>query len=82
MHSKRRYKICIFSVILGQTEEFRNYKPGLLHYFPENFGCNSTFYESKTFSDSSLQRILSPKILGFFFLQKKELNLRREMKKI
>ena len=26
MHSKRRYKICICSVVLGQLESFRNYK--------------------------------------------------------
>ena len=26
MRSKRRYKICICSVILGQLETFRNYK--------------------------------------------------------
>ena len=74
MHSKRRYKICIFSVILGQTEEFRNYKPGLLgllHYFPENFRCNSTFYESKTFSDSSLQRIFESENFRFLFFTKK-----------
>ena len=26
MHSKRRYKICICSVILGELESFRNLK--------------------------------------------------------
>ena len=26
MHSKRRYKICICSVVPGQLESFRNYK--------------------------------------------------------
>ena len=26
MHSRRRYKICICSVVLGQLESFRNYK--------------------------------------------------------
>ena len=26
MHSKRRYKICICSIILGERESFRNYQ--------------------------------------------------------
>ena len=34
MHSKRRYKICICSVILGELESFRNYK-GLSIIFPK-----------------------------------------------
>ena len=34
MHSKRRYKICICSVILGQPESFPNYK-GLSIIFPK-----------------------------------------------
>ena len=34
MHSKRRYKICIRSVILGELESFRNYK-GLSIIFPK-----------------------------------------------
>ena len=36
MHSKRRYKICICSVILGERESFRNYKR-LSIIFSENF---------------------------------------------
>ena len=34
MHSKRRYKICICSVILGELESFRNYK-GFSIIFPK-----------------------------------------------
>ena len=56
MHSKRRYKSCICSVVLGQIESFRNHL-GPQHYFPENFRCNFRFYESANFSDSSLHRI-------------------------
>jgi len=35
MHSKRRYKICTCSVILGELESFWNYKG-----FNKNFRCN------------------------------------------
>ena len=42
MHSKRRYKICVCSVIVEELETFRN-------YFPENFRCNFTYYESEIF---------------------------------
>ena len=37
MHSKRRYKICICSVILGELESFRNYK-GFSIIFPKILG--------------------------------------------
>ena len=57
MHSKRRYKTFICSVILGEVKSFRNYK-GFSNYFSERFRCNLTFYESENFSDSSLQYIL------------------------
>ena len=39
MHSKRRYKSCICSVVLGQLESFRS-TLGPQYYFPENFRCN------------------------------------------
>ena len=35
MHSKRRYKICICSVILGELESFRNHK-GFSIMFPKH----------------------------------------------
>ena len=56
MHSKPCYKSCICSVVLGQLESFRNHL-GPQYYFPENFRCNFSFYESENFSDSSLHRI-------------------------
>ena len=56
MHSKRRYKICICSVILGERESFRNYKR-LSIIFSENFRWNLTYYEIETFSDSSRHHI-------------------------
>ena len=34
MHSKRCYKICTCSVVLGQLESFRNYK-GFRNIFPK-----------------------------------------------
>ena len=43
---------------------------GLAYYFPENFRCNFKFYESENFSDSSLNRILNAKMLGFLFYEK------------
>ena len=70
VHSKRRYKIYICSVILGQLESFPNYM-GSQYYFPENFRCNLKFYEVRIFSDSSLHSIFkSEKNLGFLFRQK------------
>ena len=68
MHSKRRYKICICSVIVEELETFRN-------YFPENFRCNFTYYESEDFSVPSLLAFLNSKIEGFLFSTKKSLTL-------
>ena len=68
MHSRCRYNICICSVILGGTWIFSKLY-GLEYFFPENFRCNLTYYESETFSDS----FLHPKILGFLFSQKNSL---------
>ena len=34
MHSKRRYEICVCSVVLGEIESFRNYK-GFSIIFPQ-----------------------------------------------
>ena len=39
--------------------------PGLKNYFPENFRCKLTFYESENFSDSSLHHILEAKNFRF-----------------
>ena len=78
MHSKRRYKRFICSVIVGELKSFRNFKlQGLQYYFSENFRCNQhgswcnlTFYESKNFSDSSLHHILETKNFRFPFSMK------------
>ena len=58
MHSKKRYKICICSVIRGELEAFRNYK-GFSVIFPkildvlerENFSYSSRhhIFESENF---------------------------------
>ena len=42
MHSKRRYKICICSVILGELKSFRNYK-GFSIIFPKLFDAIERF---------------------------------------
>ena len=44
MHSKRRYKICICSVILGWTWVFSKLQR-LQYYFTENFRCNLKYYD-------------------------------------
>ena len=75
MHSKRRYKICICSVIIGELESFRN-------YFPENFRCNFTYYESENFSVPSLLAFLNSKIEGFLFSTKKSLTLGMKCEKL
>ena len=57
MHSKQRYKICIWSVNLGQLKVgFRNYK-GLQDYFPEIVDAIKRIKNTRIFSDSSLHRI-------------------------
>ena len=75
MHSKRRYKICICSVIVEELETFRN-------YFPENFRCNFTYYESENFSVPSLLAFLNSKIEGFLFSTKKSLTLGMKCEKL
>ena len=44
---------------------------GLQYYFPENFSCNLTFYETGWFFPIPLPIIfLDSKILGFLFLRR------------
>ena len=74
MHSKRRYKICICSVIVEELVTFRN-------YFPENFRCN-TYYESENFSVPSLLAFLNSQIEGFLFSTKKSLTLGMKCEKL
>ena len=54
MHSKRRYKICMCSVILGELESFRNYNGFRINYYAENFRCNLTLTKVRSFLFSSL----------------------------
>ena len=62
MHSKRRYKICTCSVILGVLENFKG--------FPENFRCNLPYFESENFSDSPLLHIFESENFRFPFCTK------------
>ena len=66
MHSKRRYKIFICSVILGELKSFRNYN-GFSFIFAKISGA---VYESESFSDSSLHHILESENLRFPFSNK------------
>ena len=63
MHSKRRYKIGICSVILGELESFRNYKR-LSSIFPK---FNILYYGGENFSDSSFLHIFESENFRFPF---------------
>ena len=69
MHSKRRYKICICSVILGELEAFRNYK-GFSDIFPKILDALERFTNVRIFPFPLSIKFLNPKILGFLFLRK------------
>ena len=70
MHSKRRYKICIWPVILGELEAFRIYNvfsdifPKILHAVEQRFTKVRIFLIPLSIT------FLNPKILGFVFLRK------------
>ena len=69
MHSKRRYKICIGSVILGELESFRNYGS----IFAEILDAKP-YFESENFSDSSFHP--NPSLhFSFLFFYEKQPNL-------
>ena len=44
---------------------------GFQYYFPENFRCNLTFYESENFSNSSPHRIFESENFRFPFYYEK-----------
>ena len=70
MHSKRRYKICICSVILGERESFRNYKR-LSIIFPKILDEIWRITKLRHFLIPLAITFLNPKILGsLFFLRK------------
>ena len=71
MNSKRRYKICVCSVILGELEYFSKLHLGLQYYFPENFGRNLAHYEKENVFDSSLHHILESENFRFPFSYQK-----------
>ena len=70
MHSKRRYKICICSVILAELESFRNYE-GFNHYIPKNFRRDLTYHEEGNFSVSSFHHIFESENFRFPFFYEK-----------
>ena len=64
MHSKRRYEICICSVILRELESFRNYK-GFSIIFPKFLEQFITYYESEICFDFSLDHIFESENFRF-----------------
>jgi len=72
MHSKRSYKSCIFSVILGELEPFRNYQ-GLRVIFPKIVGGIWRKTKVRHFLILSAITFLTVKILGSFFSTKNSL---------
>ena len=69
MHSKRRYKICICSVILGELEASRNYK-GVSVLFPKLLYAIERFTKVRIFLISLSITLLNSKSLGFLFSTK------------
>ena len=78
MHSKRRYKIYICSVVQGERESFRNYK-GFSIIFPKILCANLTYYISENFPDSSLHHIFESENFRFPLFYEKEPSLGRKM---
>ena len=72
MDFKRRYKICICSVILVELASFLNYK-GWSIIFLKILDENWTYYESETFSDTKRYHIFESENLRFLFSTKNRL---------
>ena len=81
MYSKRRYKICICSVILGERESFRNYQ-GFSSIFPKVWDAIEHIEKERIFLILLCITILSPKILRFLFSRRKKPNPRGDLWKI
>ena len=82
MYSKRRYKICICSVILEERESFRNYQ-GFSSIFPKVLDAIQRITKERIFLIPLSITILSPTILRFLFSRKKKRpNPRGELWKI
>ena len=83
-HSKRCYRICNCSVILGELEYFRKLQ-GLQCYFSQNFRCNLTIYESKfflnplsiSFESENFRFPFSTKIIPTWGIEYEKLNFRK-----
>ena len=70
MKSKRRYKIWIGSVFLGELEAFRKYN-GFSDIFSNKIlGAIEPFMNMIIFLIPLFITFLNPKILGFLFLRK------------
>ena len=71
MHpNKRRYKICVCSVILGELESFQ-YSKGFCIIFLKILDVNYlTYYDSEKFSDSSPHHIFESENFRFPFSTK------------
>ena len=82
MHSKRRNKICVCSVILGELESFRNSRASGFS-FTGNFRCNLVHYDKKKkkkkIVDSSLHHIFEYENFRFRFSSDKWPNLGCDM---
>ena len=70
MHSKRRYKICICSVILGELESFRTYE-GFGIIFPKILDAAYLITKVRILLILLSITLLNPKMLGFFFFCEK-----------
>ena len=69
MHSKRRYKTCIWSVILGDFEYFRNFQ-GFSIIFPKILDAIYRVTNARIFPIPISITFLNPNILDFLFLRK------------
>ena len=69
MHSKRRYKICICSVILGELESFRNYE-GFSIILRKILDAVHLITKLRILLILLSITLLNPKMLGFRFSAK------------
>ena len=74
MHSKRRRKICICSVILGGTLVFSKLQ-GLQYHFSEILHAIQRITKVRIFLIRLSTTYLNPKILAFLFVTKNSLAL-------
>ena len=68
MYSKWHYKICLYSVILQELEDFRNFK-GYSVIFPKSLDVIEIFTRVIIFLIPLSITFLNPKILRFLFLR-------------